>query len=532
MVDDDAVMRHLVKTWSKGLAHCLAVSTPAQALEALQDKPWDVFFVDLNLGKHHADGDGLNLVEAAHRLHPQAACVLITAHGKQEEFSSAVNLGVDQILIKPFPKQTFFATLKKLQDIRQTREALKEARLVLEQQNKELQRRRLHEQKLASLAQKYLLFSLPQESIPGLVIHGATQAQEGASGDLVDVVATQRGVSVVSGDVMGKGLGAAIVSAGIKISLSQLRPLQNAAGPAHVLTSLRDKVTPLLTESESLLTLSMSDIDTQQGMLELVDCGAPHVLLQRGCDGHILFVAGSMMPLGIAAEPVSSTQLPILENDRLLLVSDGILDAWGLPLAHEAYTKVADIMTECGAGQEAQLVTQLVHQPCAPTGVADDRSCIALQYTAINPPHRGVHSKSFESDMASLNVIRQWVQDRVAPCLADTEDSAREFWLQHMTLGLVETASNVIGHACQAPDKHKNIHVLLIMDPGGLWLEWHYHGTAFTPPERHARHMPQPEALAQSGYGLSIIDAVFERVHYFTSIPHSQSILVFKPWPT
>ena len=250
MVDDDAVMRHLVKTWLKGHAHCLAVNTPNQALEALNGKHWDIFFVDLNLGSHHPDGGGLSLVEAAHRLHPQAACVLMTAHGKQEEFSSAVNLGVDQILIKPFLKQTFFATLKRLQDIRQTREALKAAQILLEQQNEELQTRRLHEQKLATLAQKYLLFSLPQESIPGLQIHAASQAQDGASGDLVDVVATQRGVCLVSGDVMGKGLGAAIVSAGIKISLSQLRPLQYMASPMQVLALRFRSIVALGQQSE------------------------------------------------------------------------------------------------------------------------------------------------------------------------------------------------------------------------------------------------------------------------------------------
>ncbi len=532
MVDDDAVMRHLVKTWLNGHAHCLAVNTPSMALEALHHKHWDIFFVDLNLGNHHPDGGGLNLVEAAHRLHPQAACVLMTAHGKQEEFSSAVNLGVDQILIKPFLKQTFFATLKRLQDIRQTREALKAARIVLEQQNEELHTRRLHEQKLATLAQKYLLFSLPKDEIPGLSIQAASQAQEGASGDLVDVVTTQRGVCLVSGDVMGKGLGAAIVSAGIKISLAQLRTLQYTAGPTRVLQHLRENISPMLRESESLLTLSLADIDTQHGMLEWVDCGAPHLLLQRGCDGHILFIAGNMMPLGIATETITSCQVPVLQEDRLLLVSDGILDAWGLPLAQEAYQKIAHIMALYPTGQEDLLVQELVKQVCAQTGVADDRSCIALRYTSPNPKTRTVHSKRFQASLSVLPDIRAWVDQIMAPCLSHAEKATGLNWMQNMTLGLSETASNVIGHACLAVQNNTQaIHLLVIIDHKGLWLEWHYEGKAFKPPERASRTLPEPDLLAQSGYGLSIIDAVFETVHYFTSIPHGQSILTFKPWP-
>ncbi len=531
MVDDDAVMRHLVKTWLHGHAHCQAVSDASEAMMALQARAWDVIFVDLNLGSQLPEGDGLNLVEAVHSLQPQASCVLITAHGKQEEFSSAVNLGVDQILIKPFLKATFFGTLQKLQDIRQTRQALKEARSVLEQQNEELQRLRLHEQKLASLAQKYLLFTLPLEDIPGLQIHGAAQAQEGASGDLLDAIATPRGLSVVSGDVMGKGLGAAIVSAGIKNSLAQLRPLQTQAEPALVLASLRDKIEPMLRESDSLLTLTIADIDTHKGLLEIVDCGAPHVLLQRACDGHILFIAGNMMPLGICNEPITSHKLPLLENDRLLLVSDGILDAWGLPYSHEAYGQVAALLALNQPGSEKNLVDHLIHQECTETGIADDRSCMAVRYTARTPELRTVHIQEFQAHLDSLRNIRDWAQQTIRHDLSKAAHGDLEFWVHHMTLGLSEMASNVIVHACHGRHSLTCIRLLMIVDPEGLWLEWHYQGEPFVPSERESRWMPTPGLMAQSGYGMPIIDEVFDHVHYFTSIPHSQSILAFKTWP-
>lgn len=68
MVDDDAVMRHLVKTWLHGHAHCQAVSDASEAMMALQARAWDVIFVDLNLGSQLPEGDGLNLVEAVHSL--------------------------------------------------------------------------------------------------------------------------------------------------------------------------------------------------------------------------------------------------------------------------------------------------------------------------------------------------------------------------------------------------------------------------------------------------------------------------------
>lgn len=532
MVDDDAVMRHLVQTWLKGHATCLVVSSATDALKALRDGAWDVFLVDLNLGSHHLEGDGLPLVEAARSLHPQVACVLITAHGKQEEFSTAVDLGIDQILIKPFLKKTFFGTLKKLQDIRQTRQALKEARTILEQQNKELQKLRLHEKKLASLAQKYLLFSLPEEHIEGVKVHGAAHAQDGASGDLMDVVSTGRGLSVVSGDVMGKGLGAAIVSAGIKNSLAQLRHLQRQSGPTVVLDSLRHKITPMLNESDSLLTLTIADIDTQKGLLDVVDCGAPHLLLQRANDGHILFIAGTMMPLGIDQENITSNTLPLLENDRLLLVSDGILDAWGLTYGHEAYAKVAALFALTAAGTEHHLVDQLVHQACGEKGIADDRSCLVIRYTAAHPSTRTVHEKSFEASLNNLKIVRDWAQNTTRPYLSGKSKDDADVWLHLVTLGLSEMTSNVIVHACQG-ENHRDhpMRLMLVTDHAGLWLEWHYQGAPFNPPPRDSSPMPEPCLMAQSGYGMSIIDRVFEKTHYFTTVPHSQAILAYQPWP-
>ncbi len=531
MVDDDAVMRHLVKKWLLGHAHCNAVSTANEAIVALPERAWDVIFIDLNLGGHPTEGDGLNLVATINEMHPHAACVLITAHGKQQEFSNAVDLGVDQILIKPFFKATLFRTLKKLQEIRQTREALIEARSILEKQNKELQRLRVHEHMLASLAQKYLLFALPQEEIPGLKLCGAAHAQEGASGDLVDVIATNRGLSIVSGDVMGKGLGAAIVSAGIKNSLAQLRTLQIEATPSIVLASLRDRIDPMLRESDSILTLTIADIDTKKGLVEVVDCGAPHVLLQRAFDGHIVFIVGNMMPLGICTEKITSKKLPLLESDRLLLVSDGVLDAWGSKNSHEAYAQVAECLSQNQVGSEHKLVNFLIHQECNETGYPDDRSCIAVRNTSSAPEQRTVNTQRFPAHLEELEAIRDWVKQTITPRLSDVATNDLESWINLVNLGLSEVTCNVIMHACRGAQHSTDIRLLMIADHDGLWLEWHYQGDSFAPPERELRHQPEPDLMQQSGYGLSIIDEVFEQLHYFTSIAHSQSIIGFKTWP-
>lgn len=535
VVDDDPVMRHIASMWLREQTVCRVVSDADQALQALHEQVWDVFFVDLNLGGGNASNSGLNLVHTLQQHQPQAAWVLMTAHGAQHEFSRAVNLGVGHILLKPFRREALLRTVEKIDLVRQNREALKQTRKALEEQNRVLQSMRRQEQRLAALAQKYLLFYVPDHEIQGLQISSAAKAQEGASGDLVDVVATEKGLSVVCGDVMGKGLGAAIVSAGIKTALAQVRLSKAAATPGALLTSVREKIEPMLFESESLLTLLVADIDTEAGLLTLVDCGAPFVFLQRAHSGHIVFAHGDMMPLGIRYEPLQTTLLPLLPEDRLLILSDGVLDARGVTNTNEAYGHVADQLMRCTPGLEDRLAETLVQQTCMPGGIADDRSCVVVSCTDDLPVWRKVVHRLFTFELSSLAELREWFEAEVSPWLAGRDHEASETWLALCLLGITELTSNVIKHAQVAHtggrEPGQQLGITLILDDRAVWIEWQYRGQIFRPAPGTLRRAPAPAALAESGYGLSIIDRVFERVHYFTGVTHSQTIVVFKTAP-
>jgi len=131
------------------------------------------------------------------------------------------------------------------------------------------------------------------------------------------------------GDVMGKGLGAAIVSAGIKTSLAQVRQRSAESAIETLADSLRTQISPMLHEMESLLTLITARVDIHAGELSFIDFGAPYVLLQRAHRGQVIFVHGDMLPLGVSQEALHITKLPLHKGDRLLFISDGILDAMG-----------------------------------------------------------------------------------------------------------------------------------------------------------------------------------------------------------
>ena len=528
VVDDDPVLRHIVSSWLVRFHyHYTIVEDLETADQCLMTQMWDVVIADLNLGVRLGDGNGLDLIKRVNALQPNAACVLMTAYGEQHEFSSAVKMGIDRLLIKPLRRDEFLDMLSKLDQIRWTRHELSQARAALEANHKLLLDWREREHRIANVAQKYLLFSVPHEKLEHMALFAAAQAQEGASGDLIDVCRHLHGIDLVMGDVMGKGLGAAIVSAGIKTSLAQVRQHSAEASIESLVDSLRVRIRPMLHEMESLLTLIAARVDTSAGELRFVDFGAPYILLQRASHGRVIFVHGDMLPLGVSDEDLRVTRLPIYPGDRLLFISDGILDGLGLSDVREAYAHVAQHWIACAAMDPQGFVQNLVHFYGQAHGHQDDKSCVLVQCAHENPSTRHIVHFSFEPSLREMTVFRNALRLAVCGCQMK-EIQLDESWLSEFVLGATEIFTNIVKHGLTTEKISTPLEVSLTLDVHGAWLEFFYQGVPYVAPLWRHIFSPNPESMNESGYGLFLIQKIFDRVEYFTEMASSQAIVVFK----
>lgn len=91
-------------------------SDPAVALTWIRDHPVDILFVDLSM----PDLDGLELVEAALEIHPNARAVVITAQVDPDQISRARMLGVTAVLEKPFSIKEIHGVLQTYQRVART----------------------------------------------------------------------------------------------------------------------------------------------------------------------------------------------------------------------------------------------------------------------------------------------------------------------------------------------------------------------------------------------------------------------------
>ncbi|MHC4887039.1 MAG: SpoIIE family protein phosphatase [Planctomycetota bacterium] len=140
----------------------------------------------------------------------------------------------------------------------------------------------------------------------------------------------------VVGDVMGKGLTAALLAAALRGEFMSEWGRADAQGvdhysPAAIVEAVAHSMGPRLVEMERFITLFFGRLDTRSRELRYVDCGStkPIHLKVGGSRGKAVFLEGEDCPLGVveAQAPMAEVRVELGEADQIVLYSDGIPEA-------------------------------------------------------------------------------------------------------------------------------------------------------------------------------------------------------------
>src|SRR6516225_6327454 len=102
VVDDDpAVGKVLGALLTQAEIENRFVSSAAQALQALQERPFDVLVTDLRM----PGMDGLELLRRVNAAWPETAVVMLTAHGTVPMAVEAMKAGAADFVLKPFDRE-------------------------------------------------------------------------------------------------------------------------------------------------------------------------------------------------------------------------------------------------------------------------------------------------------------------------------------------------------------------------------------------------------------------------------------------
>ncbi|WP_405373012.1 MULTISPECIES: PP2C family protein-serine/threonine phosphatase [unclassified Microbacterium] len=180
---------------------------------------------------------------------------------------------------------------------------------------------REHEFDRAGEVQRALLPRRAPE-LPGYELAADAFAASSVMGDVYDWRRIDDRVRFVLADVMGKGIGAGLIAAGVRASLRTApeRPLLQAV------EDLDRQMTEDLAELHMFVTAVAADIDGPSGTVDLVDAGHSLTFVLRGDDSWER-IPTTGLPLGLGADEPRRVARVVLEpGDTLVCCSDGLLD--------------------------------------------------------------------------------------------------------------------------------------------------------------------------------------------------------------
>jgi hypothetical protein len=160
-------------------------------------------------------------------------------------------------------------------------------------------------------------------NIPGYEVAGACVPSGSLSGDFFDWQRMPDGLAITVADVMGKGVGAAMIAATVRAALRIALP---TGGALDSLARVSSVVQADLASTEAFVTMFHARLRSASGELTVMDAGHGLAVLVRE-DGTTELMPSQNLPLGVLiGQDWKVTKHNMRTGDLLLVFSDGVLD--------------------------------------------------------------------------------------------------------------------------------------------------------------------------------------------------------------
>jgi len=376
----------------------------------------------------------------------------------------------------------------------------------------DLRRAREREIDVGGRIQTTLLRGNRPEGLHGVDFGAVAIPSQHVDGDFWEVFPHSDAVfDFVLGDVMGKGVAAALIGAATMRQLLRvssdgtihrgLRPIEDTVN------SLNRSLSEQLVAVDAFVTMCLGRIDVTRYLFSYVDCG--HTSVLHCCaDGRIDVLKGDGLPLGVRAdERYRQIECPFEEGDVFVVYSDGVIEAKGGDGQMYGIERLHAVVAANHSSSPAEIVETIRRDVVLFSGreeFSDDFTCLVF---AIRHDARR-YECHMTSELEHLEIARTFVrrtcQQKLAPSIRDED-------VHLLELATNEAFTNLVKHAYHHEPGHP-IDLAIELQAEHVVVELRHWGSSFDP---DAVEAPTFDGSREGGFGLHIIkqsvdDLVFE----------------------
>jgi sigma-B regulation protein RsbU (phosphoserine phosphatase) len=374
-------------------------------------------------------------------------------------------------------------------------------------QDAQRERERLEQElTIGAHIQRTLLFSEPPTDIPGLDCAALWKPSRGVGGDFFDFLPLGGGsLDVVLGDVMGKGVPAALLGAAAKSHLLRsFTACGPAASPEALVQGAAERLMDELVAIESFVTLCYARFEAPTGRLILVNAGHTRTLRVRGGQGEAL--GGDNLPLGFRMhEQYEARAIETEPGDLFLFYSDGVTESRDGREAFLGEAGLARWLEAHAALRPRDLLAALASMLEARSGREVPEDDVTAVCVRVGEGRQAGRLLTLESDTVSYEAVREFAAEA---CRATTATVSEESCAA-VAIALHETVTNVIEHAYRGGRGRIEVRS---ESEGGVITLWVTHDGA--PFERAAVAAPAFDGVRDGGFGLFLAEAAMDEVSY------------------
>ena len=361
--DEEALAKLMARTLrSRGFESDVAL-TAAQARQFFESTDYSLALLDVRL----PDESGYGLLQELRHKWPDTAVVMISGVDDPELGKAALEHGAYSYLVKPVgATQLYLVVVNSLQ--RRTLELDHRANL---QRLEGMLDERADQMRRAVELQAGMLPHSPFKG-DGFELAAHFVASKEISGDFYDWYLQDSGSLVLTlGDVMGKGLPAALMMATARAALRGSAGVQELS---EGITRASEVMAAALAVNHAYVTVFHSVFEPRSGDLRYVDAGHGHARLVRGTAGQELLPIRSA-PIGIFPDTQFVVgQVTMNKGDTLVIFSDGLLD-----LRPDLGTRDVQLPYEARQAGTAQELVDILARGSKGRALFDDVTVLALR---------------------------------------------------------------------------------------------------------------------------------------------------------